>query len=124
MITKRAKLVYQLVFAFWALVLVWQILEHYRVEKALRETVIRRARDITGTMGVVVHSQRRFGGIVSKPRIESALKELLQSDDLKSVALLNATGEVVVEAGEPVVLGSEGIPRQRHALGGCQSDGN
>jgi signal transduction histidine kinase len=111
MIIARAKLVHRLLLAVWVIVIVWQVLEHHRVKDLARSTVIRRARDITSTLGLVIRSQRRFGGIVSQPRLESALKELVKSDELKSVALLNAAREVVVSAGEPVDLGGTGIPQ-------------
>lgn len=107
----RSPLVYRLLLIVWAIIMVWQGLEHHRVKDQARETVIRRARDITGTLGLVIRSQRRFGGIVSKPRLESALKELVKSDELKSVALLNAAGEVVVSAGAPIDFGTNGMPQ-------------
>ena len=107
----RTPLVYRLLLIVWAIIMVWQGLEHHRVKGQAREAVIRRARDITGTLGLVIRSQRRFGGIVSKPRLESALKELVKSDELKSVALLNAAGEVVVSAGAPMDVGTNGMPQ-------------
>ena len=78
----RTPLVYRLLLIVWAIVLVWQALEHHRVKEQAREAVIRRARDITGTLGVVIRSQRRFGGIVFKQRLEPALKELVKSEEL------------------------------------------
>ena len=109
--TTRNHFVYRLLLAVWAVVILWQALEHQRVKTAARSAVIHRARDITGTLGLVIRSQRRFGGIVVKPRLESALKELVDSDKLKSVALLNASGDVVVAAGEPVDFGTNGMPQ-------------
>ena len=70
---KRTPLVYRSLLVVWAVVIVWQVLEHHRVKEQARSAVIRRARDISGTLGLVIRSQRRFGGIVSKPRLESAL---------------------------------------------------
>ena len=48
----------------------WQAQEHVRFERAAAQALINRGRDITSTLGVVVRSQRRFGGIVSKDRLE------------------------------------------------------
>ncbi len=99
---KRTPLVYRLLLAVWAVVIVWQVLEHHRVKEQARSAVIRRARDISGTLGLVIRSQRRFGGIVSKPRLESALNELVKTEGLKSIVLLNAANDVVASTGEPI----------------------
>ena len=105
----RARIVYHLLIAFWAIVVMWQGFEHLRVRDAYKETVIRRARDITSTLGLVVHSQRRFGLIASKPRLESTLKELVKSEELRGVYLLNTSGEVLVSAGDPPEIEMAGI---------------
>jgi signal transduction histidine kinase len=106
----RTTFVSGLLAAAWATIVGWQAIEHHRVETAARSAVISRARDITATLGIVIRSQRRFGGIVSQPRLESALKELVKSDDLKSVVLLNAAGAVVASAGQPLDVGTKGMP--------------
>jgi signal transduction histidine kinase len=108
----RNKLIFRLLVVVWAVIIVWQAMEHHRVTEQARTAVISRARDITGTLGLVIRSQRRFGAIVSKPRLESALKELVQSDKLKSIVLLNATGDEVVSAGEPIELTAKGAPQK------------
>lgn len=97
---QRSRLVYGLLLAAWGVIVVWQAVEHDRVREAARATLINRSRDIASTLGLVVRSQRRFG-MVSQERLESALSELVKSEDLISVALLNAAGEVVVSAGAP-----------------------
>ncbi len=109
MLMPRNKLVVRLLLMAWVLVVVWQGFEHRRVVSQARAEVIQRSRDITSTMGLVIRSQRRFGGIVSRPRLESALKELVKSEKLKSVALFNATGDVVASAGEPTDLTTKGM---------------
>ncbi len=105
---KRTKLVYGLLLAGWAMVVAWQIVEHGRVTTSARTALINRSRDITATLGLVIRSQRRWGG-VSQERIESALKELVKSDELSSVELLNASGEVVASAGTPIDLEAKGM---------------
>lgn len=107
----RNKLIFRLLVVVWAVIVAWQAMEHHRVTEQARTAVISRARDITGTLGLVIRSQRRFGAIVSKPRLESALKELVQSDKLKSIVLLNATGDEVVSAGEPIDFNNKGVPQ-------------
>ena len=49
----------------------WQRAEHLRFEQSATQTLINRGRDITSTLGMVVRSQRRFGGIVPKDRLEA-----------------------------------------------------
>jgi signal transduction histidine kinase len=67
---------------------------------------VRRARDISRTLELVIRSQRRFGNIVSKERLESAL-ELLRTNELKAISLLNEEGKVV--AGDPLDIAAEGL---------------
>jgi signal transduction histidine kinase len=112
----RAKTVYRLLLAVWAVVIIWQGLEHHWVTTQARNAVIRRARDITGTLGLVIRSQRHWGGFVDKDRLESALTELVQSD-LKSIALLNAAGEQVMSAGSAIDYGTSGT-RQNDVISG------
>jgi signal transduction histidine kinase len=106
---RHSRLVYGLLLAAWILILAWQVAEHRRVRASERTALILRSRDITATLGLVIRSQRRFGGMVSQDRLESALSELVQSGELTSVALLNASGEVVVSAGQPIDLATKGM---------------
>src|SRR2546423_1083569 len=105
---RRTQLVYGLLLAVWGLVVAWQVMEHDRVKKAARTTLLNRSRDITTTLGVVIRSQR-FRGVVMQERLESALKELVKSGELSSVAMLNATGAVVASAGTPIDLETKGM---------------
>jgi signal transduction histidine kinase len=107
--SRPTKPVYFILIAAWCIIAVWQGLEHRRVRMAARAALINRSQDITSTLGLVIRSQRRFGGIVSQERLESALKELVKSGELNSVALLNATGEVVASAGPPMEFDTKGV---------------
>ena len=98
---RHTRLVVGLLVSVWALVAVWQVMEHNRVESGARDVLIRRSRDITGTLAKFVESQRRFG-VVSQERMEVALEALVTSGELQSLALLNRLGEVVASAGAPV----------------------
>jgi len=100
-IIRNTRLVYASLLAVWCVIIGWQAAEHIRVKKSARAAVINRSQDITTTLGLVIRSQRRFGA-VSQERMESALKELTKSGELKSVALLNASGDVVASAGDPI----------------------
>ena len=103
-VRQRTPLVYGILFGLWAVVLVWQGLEHRWGTAAGRAALINHSRDIATTLSLVIRSQRHFGGIVSEERLESALNELVKSGDLISVALLNASGDVVASAGKPINL--------------------
>ena len=107
----RTQPVYVLLIALWCLVVVWQVVEHGRTKEAARTALINRSRDITRTLEAVIQSQRRFGGLLFQDRLESALKELVKSGELTSVALLNAAGEVVASAGSPIDVETKGTMR-------------
>ena len=109
--TRRSVWVYGLLFVAWCLVIGWQTVEHVRVQKAARAELINRAKDISTTVGIVLRSQRRFGGVISKERIESALTGLVRPGELNAVALLNAAGDVVASAGTNVDLPSRSAVR-------------
>lgn len=106
---KRTQLVYAALAIAWVVIVAWQLLEHHRVRHAARTELINRAKDISTTLGIVMRSQRRFGGVISKDRLESALQELISPEELRAVALLNVAGQVVASAGEPVDLGLKGL---------------
>ena len=97
----RKRVVYGALLAVWAIILAWQFIEHDRVRDAGHVAIINRSKDISSTLGLVMRSQRRFG-VISKDRLASALGELIHPGELNSIALLNATGEVVVSAGPPI----------------------
>src|SRR5437764_7724451 len=101
----RTRLVYGLLLAVWALIVTWQVVEHDRVKKSARTALINRSRDITTTLGVVIRSQR-FRGLLFQERLEPALKDLVKSGELTSVALLNGSGDVVASAGPSIDTGT------------------
>ena len=96
---RRHLLVYGLLLTAWGLVLGWQVAEYFRVRASARAELINRAQDISTTVGIVLRSQRHFGNVVTKERLESALTELVRPGELKAIALLNTAGEVVASAG-------------------------
>ncbi len=98
----RTKLVYALLATVWLVILAWQVAEHHRVKRASQAVLRNRSKDITSTLSLVIRSQRGRGGPLFQERVESALKELVQSGEVSSIALLNAQSEVIVAAGEPI----------------------
>jgi len=108
---RNRTLIYGLLLGVWALVMVWQIEEHVRVRNAARSALVNRAKDISTTLGIVLRSQRRFGGVVSKERMEASLAELTKQEsvELRGIALLNAAGEMVASAGTEADFQTNGI---------------
>jgi signal transduction histidine kinase len=98
---RNTTLIYGLLLGVWVLVVAWQVEEHLRVREESRAALVNRAKDISTTMGIVLRSQRRFGGVVSKERLEVSLTELANQEktELNGIALLNEAGEVVASAG-------------------------
>src|SRR5512134_2465548 len=106
-IAKRSLGIYALLLGCGVGVCAWQWGEHRRFKEAARQALINRGRDITSTLGIVVSSQRRFGNLVAKDRIESALQGLIHEGELESLAIVGATGETIASAGRPVELSPE-----------------
>jgi len=108
---RNRTLIYGLLLGVWALVMAWQVEEHVRVRNVARSALVNRAKDISTTLGIVLRSQRRFGGVVSKERMEASLAELARQEsvELKGIALLNAAGEMVASAGTAADFQSNGI---------------
>ena len=111
---QRTRPVYLVLLAVWVLVVIWQAVEHRRVERTVRGALINRSKDISSTVGLVLRSQRRFG-IISQERLESALTALIKPEELMGVSLLNTRGEVVASAGVPIDLEWTGlVPTGEH----------
>jgi len=104
--------VYAVLAVLWLAIAGWQGSEHVRIRELARQTLRNRAQDIATSLSVVIRSQGRFG-IVPKDRIEAALQDLTSSKELLSVALLNATGEVTVAAGQERSFDFEDPPKTR-----------
>lgn len=104
----RTRPVYLVLLAVWLLVLVWQGLEHARLQGNARTALINRSKDISDTVGIVLRSQRFFG-MISQDRLESALTGLVKPDELLGLAILNSRGEVVASAGDPIDFELKGL---------------
>jgi len=87
----------------------WQWGEHRRFEAATAQALVNRGRDITSTLGIIVRSQRRFGLLVARERIESTLQALIHPGELEGLALLGPTGETIASAGRPIDLSPEAL---------------
>jgi len=98
---RRTQPVYGLLFAVWCLIVVWQVVEHHRVQASARAAVTDRSKYIADITSSVIGSAS-FRGILFQDRLESALNRLVKPDELISAALLNATNEVVASVGAPI----------------------
>src|ERR1017187_3391118 len=109
-LNRRGTLVYGLLLGVWLLVVGWQAAEHFRGLEEARAALVNRAKDISTTLGIALRSQRRFGGVVSKERLEASLTELVRQEkaELTGIALLNAAGEMVASAGTGIDLQARG----------------
>ncbi len=110
---RKTQWAYGALAAVWGVIVLWQGMEHTRVRTSARAEVINHAKDVSTTLGVVLRSLRRFGGI-PKDRLESTLKSLVRPGELEAIALLNSAEEVVAAAGsdidvEPKRLASSGV---------------
>ncbi len=106
----RRNLIYALLVILWLAFASWQFLEHQRVGGLARKNLATRAHDLSAALSVVIRSQGRTA-IIPKPRLEAALTELTTSTELRSVVLLNAVGEVVASAGQPMAVDAETLLR-------------
>ncbi len=109
--TRKTISIYLGLLTVWLLIAGWQTAEHFRFRSVAYQAMLERGREIVSTMGVVIRSQGRFG-LVQKTRLEAALEELSRSTDLQAVMLLNASGQVVASAGEPVNLDPKNPPHK------------
>jgi len=103
---KRRLLVYVALLGCGAAVCAWQAEEHVRFRDSAKQALINRGRDITSTLGVLVSAQRGRGPFVQRDRLESALANLIR-DELESITILSATGDVAASAGKKVEITRE-----------------
>ena len=106
-LTRRSHLVYAALALAWLAVVGWQLFEHRNVRYVNRTALIDTGRNITSTLGIVLRSQRRFGNIIAKERLEPALRELLRPGELDSIVMLSPTGDAIVSAGKPLDIANE-----------------
>jgi hypothetical protein len=109
---RRSWFVYGTLLAIWLALIGWQGVEHIRVRRAIQQKLVDTTRDISNTLGVFIRSQRFFG-VVSKERLESALKELVKpGSELHpvSVEVDNMADENIASAGPPIELPTDKLP--------------
>lgn len=113
---RRSLLIYGMLAGLWALVIAWQVQEHLRVRESARMELRTRAHEIANTLSAFIRGLR-FRGTVLQDRIVPVLDEMVQArtnaltgtTELLSVALLNAAGEPMASAGQPIDLTEKSI---------------
>ena len=103
MMTRRSWVVYGMLAAIWAMLIVWQIAEHMRARQMFHNMVVEHGGSISTTCGLLMRARSYFG-VVSRERLEAALNELVNTHELRSVQLLNSDGQAVASAGVPFEL--------------------
>jgi signal transduction histidine kinase len=107
--TRRSMFVYGLVTCVWALVMGWQVEEHWRVKEAAKADLRSASKDIANTVSACIRASS-FRQAVLKECLESILDELVngrtnevvRSRELLSIALLNSAGSNIVQIGLPM----------------------
>jgi signal transduction histidine kinase len=123
-LNRRNALVYAMLAAVWALVVIWQAEEHYRVREAAKADLSNRSKDIANTVSACLRGMR-FRGAVLQERIEPVLNELVngrtnelvKSSELVALVLLNAANEPVASAGRPIDFSQTDIAQQGERWG-------
>src|SRR4051794_18265174 len=123
-LARRSFLVYALLIAVWALVVVWQVEEHLRFKEYARTALKNRSKDIANTIGASIRGLQ-FRGAVFRDRLQPVLNELVngrtnelvKSGEVLSVVLLNAAGELLASAGRPIDLEQKDILQEGERWG-------
>jgi signal transduction histidine kinase len=117
MTSRRNGLVYGLLFAVWAGLIAWQVMEHQRVTNAARDLLVERARYVAMTCGRIMRAQAGISGIISKERLQSSIQQLVTprefrslelrsrgAGELRSVVLVNSAGDIAAAAAATNVI--------------------
>ena len=123
-LTRRNLLVYLLLAGVWAVVVVWQIQEHVRVKNYAKANLRNRAKDIAKTMSSFIQGLQ-YRGTVFSDRLQPVLDRLVglratevdRSGEVLSVVLLNAAGDPVAKAGNPIDLNREDLHQEGERWG-------
>src|SRR5260221_8304841 len=118
-LSRRSFTFYALLAVVWGLIVAWQAEEHYRFRATAKTELSNRSKDIANTVSACIRGMR-FRGTILQERLEPLLNELVngrsnelvKSSDLTSIALLNAAGEQIAQAGRPIDFTQRDILQQ------------
>jgi signal transduction histidine kinase len=107
--SRRGFLVFGLLFAVWALVIAWQVQEHSRVRESAKADLRHRARETANTLSALIRGLR-FRGTILQDNLELVFheivsqhtNEIVKSSGVISIVLLNAAGDTLASAGQPI----------------------
>ncbi len=106
----KTPVVFALLLVTWIATFVWQSLEHDRVATRMREALANRAADQSKSLDIMLRALRSFGGFIPGTRLESALQEMVSSDELLSVSLYNRDFDVIASAGTNATYSPKEMP--------------
>src|SRR5450432_2516491 len=93
---RRGTLIYSLLLGVWALVVVWQIEEHRRVQEAAKDDLRTSSKKAGDSLSAIMSAySATFRGRLVQRQLEPVLKELVRTNELDnsggliSIALLN-----------------------------------
>jgi signal transduction histidine kinase len=97
--------VYGVLAAVWGMLIGWQAAEHLHARRAFHNMLIDRARTISNTCGLLMRRRHVFG-VLTKDRVEAAMKELVATytNEVVAVEVLNSSGDVVASGGPPIEM--------------------
>jgi len=95
----KTPVVFVLLIATWIATFAWQTVEHDRVATQLRASLANRAADQSKSLDILLRNRRHYGGFIPGTRLESALQEMVKSEELLSVSLYNRSFAVIASAG-------------------------
>jgi signal transduction histidine kinase len=118
-LSRRTFTFYALLAVVWGLIVAWQAEEHYRFRATAKTELGNRSKDIANTVSACIRGMR-FRGTILQERLEPLLEELVngrtnelvKSSDLTSIALLNAAGEQIAQAGRSIDFTQRDILQQ------------
>jgi signal transduction histidine kinase len=121
---RRSLFIYALLAAVWALVVVWQLEEHVRVQEYAKTGLRNRSKDIANTLGSFIRGLQ-FQRAVFSDRLQPVLddlvsgrtNELVKSGEVLAVEVLNPAGGQVASAGRPVDLEQRDLQQEGERWG-------
>ena len=104
MITVRSWAVYGMLAAVWGGLIGWQAEEHLRNSKQLHDNLIERCRARSSTCARLMRATKFSRSVITRERLEAALSALVDTNEIRSIDLLNKSDELVASVGEPFEL--------------------
>lgn len=95
----RNKIFYPVILILFLLISFWQIHEYYRFKLIKQNNLREKASDITTIISLLVRNLNNSGMIESE-NLKTTLQQLLFTNNLSSINLLNSSGNTLVSVGK------------------------